>query len=504
MYVCSINFGGGGIYGACRNIDISEIHGYATVRAEIGSPATASSPERPARLIIQLEGARGGSASQQQQRSQAGRGTGAATSAPGPAAAAATAPARAEVVDNGQQRSSSSQPATVAPVRPHSFTEPTQEATRDAAAVTARLQQTSMQPNGSAQHDIVHKPSRLQEATSSRSLYPSACSTSSMSGLAPRPAARLPSQTEQPAPLGRLSPHAAPPLPQLTGNKSGKSGNVAMRFLRSIGSKKDKYQGKERGQVQPQPGDDLEAGSKKNLRTLASKLLHRKSSRPHEGEGRGGLGRLEFGGNALGGTHRSRSRCCQGPAELTDGCWCMVGHTACDALCINLSPILGSINLMALCNPCSILNGSVDEDASVHFSESNVGEALEAGASMPAGVPVAEFALWPEIWEQWSCRNLVATWLRPELPGSLLPAPILLLLLLLLLTDQMCCAAAACCGNLVQMTSLTLLRRMMPAWRLRRARPLSFWRATGPWPPRRRSRRRLGAPLGQGHCPMPS
>ncbi len=32
---CSIQFGGGGIFGACKNIDISEINGYVTVREEV-------------------------------------------------------------------------------------------------------------------------------------------------------------------------------------------------------------------------------------------------------------------------------------------------------------------------------------------------------------------------------------------------------------------------------------------------------------------------------------
>lgn len=52
----SIQFGGAGIFGACKNIDISEINGFVTVRGEPGELAPDGSVRRPARLLVQLEG----------------------------------------------------------------------------------------------------------------------------------------------------------------------------------------------------------------------------------------------------------------------------------------------------------------------------------------------------------------------------------------------------------------------------------------------------------------
>ena len=52
----SINFGGGGIFGACKNIDISEINGFVTLRGEPGGMAPDGTVTRPARLIMQFEG----------------------------------------------------------------------------------------------------------------------------------------------------------------------------------------------------------------------------------------------------------------------------------------------------------------------------------------------------------------------------------------------------------------------------------------------------------------
>lgn len=56
LHLCSIQFGGGGIFGACKNIDISEINGFLTIRGEAGELAPDGSARRPARLLVQLEG----------------------------------------------------------------------------------------------------------------------------------------------------------------------------------------------------------------------------------------------------------------------------------------------------------------------------------------------------------------------------------------------------------------------------------------------------------------
>eukprot|EP00887_Chlorella_sp_A99_P003983 scaffold11.g3983.t1 len=373
----NINFGGAGIYGACRNIDISEIHGYATVRAEVGAPATATTPVRPARIVIQFEAARTGSsgaAQQAPQGSQAPMQAAPSGAAGGGGAAAWGPPAEA-------QRAAAQAPATSMRVR--SMTEPTQETPQDAAAVAARLQRTSTHPamvNGTSVQQRQQqqqqqqqqgagppRPARPMDAASSRSLHASASHSSSSSASAatrpppchehqapsaaaaapPRPPPS-PYQQAAAAHLQRLPPPPPPPPPV-----QGKRANVAMRFLKSIGSKKEKYQSKERGQAQPQPAEEHEheGGGKKKLRTLASKLLHRRGSREsgRDDGSRGSLERLEFGGSRLGGAATSRSSL--------------------------------------------VLNGSIDEEASVHFSDSNADEMddlSEAAAGDEAGLEAPE------------------------------------------------------------------------------------------------------------------
>ena len=54
---CSINFGGGGIFGACKNIDIAEINGHVTIRGEAGEVGPDGAVTRPARLLVQFEAA---------------------------------------------------------------------------------------------------------------------------------------------------------------------------------------------------------------------------------------------------------------------------------------------------------------------------------------------------------------------------------------------------------------------------------------------------------------
>ena len=55
----SITFGGGGIYGACKDISIAEVAGCVTIVGEPGGVDEAGAP-RPARLVLQFEAQSGG------------------------------------------------------------------------------------------------------------------------------------------------------------------------------------------------------------------------------------------------------------------------------------------------------------------------------------------------------------------------------------------------------------------------------------------------------------
>lgn len=251
LAVCSITFGGGGIYGACKDITICEVHGNASITAEVvaggssggstvggasstagagtagGSGAGAPSSEPRARLIIQF---------------------GAPNSVLGNLGSAS----------GGGSRSGAAQPANISPTpgmahrRESSFARPTAAAAANGYGPV--LSHSPPKPNASSS-------SRAVDASGvSPPRQPSTLRQASKGAPAPAagPAAAASSSREQPAATAAApslaAVAAAPEPPPPVARKPSRAKAMAVRFLNKIGAKKDKYQGKEQPQLQVGPG----------------------------------------------------------------------------------------------------------------------------------------------------------------------------------------------------------------------------------------------------------
>ncbi|KAI3429707.1 hypothetical protein D9Q98_005792 [Chlorella vulgaris] len=330
----NINFGGGGIFGACKNIDISEINGYVTLRGEAGEMAADGTVIRPARLIMQFEGPGGGKQAQQQQQQ-------------GSAAARPQLSRKSSQLAGGSSYrtggGSSPSEAGGGGSVPPSPLRPASSGGRPAGSPPQQQQQLAQQqqaqqqlpPPQQAQRPPLAPPSKQVAgprvgalrggagAADTRSSPDSAASLESTGSdqLLERAAAvaaggsrrQLGGQSQQQVQQAQqrqqrqLSQEQAQAQAQAQAASKGK--NAALRFLSRLGSKKDKYQSKERGGLlQPAASEDIEAAAgKKAKRTLASKLLNRSKSRTGASGGgsvsgsAGSLDRLAFGSHQLSG-----------------------------------------------------------------------------------------------------------------------------------------------------------------------------------------------------------
>lgn len=269
---CSINFGGGGIFGACKNIDISEINGYVTLRGEAGEMAADGTVIRPARLIMQFEGPGGGKQAQQQQQQ-------------GSAAARPQLSRKSSQLAGGSSYrtggGSSPSEAGGGGSVPPSPLRPASSGGRPAGSPPQQQQQLAQQqqaqqqlpPPQQAQRPPLAPPSKQVAgprvgalrggagAADTRSSPDSAASLESTGSdqLLERAAAvaaggsrrQLGGQSQQQVQQAQqrqqrqLSQEQAQAQAQAQAASKGK--NAALRFLSRLGSKKDKYQSKERG-----------------------------------------------------------------------------------------------------------------------------------------------------------------------------------------------------------------------------------------------------------------
>ena len=80
-----------------------------------------------------------------------------------------------------------------------------------------------------------------------------------------------------------LPPGGLPPL-----GKPAKEKGFASRFMKRLGSRKERFQGRELAHLQPARDEDDMTGNVKQSRSLASKLLSRKGSKRGEIDGQVG------------------------------------------------------------------------------------------------------------------------------------------------------------------------------------------------------------------------
>lgn len=227
----SITFGGGGIYGALKDITLSEVHGNASITGEVvrgprtgsggvANGATANSmpgrdDEPRARLVILFglaNSAIGGPGTTAASGSGNGRGT--------PQASPRKAPASNQD-PSGRRAGGSAAGATSAAAGPQPKQQPG----------LSRLSSGGRPPAGGT-------PRAASSAGSSSFRAGGAGAGSSGQGHA------------APASSSQQQPQQQPPVQR----KPSKAKAMAVRFLNRIGSKKDKYQGKEQPQLQVRAG----------------------------------------------------------------------------------------------------------------------------------------------------------------------------------------------------------------------------------------------------------
>ncbi|GAB4822561.1 hypothetical protein N2152v2_009607 [Parachlorella kessleri] len=279
----NITFGGGGIYGALKDITLSEIHGNVSITAEViaGPPtsmagrgsgtggaqhqAAASTPR--ARLVIQFGVAQSAIGNLGASGSSGSSSTDRATPPRVPQQQQQQQQHPPPVAPGNVQRREVSGSATAAAIA---------DGGRAAAVGVVGRRDSSGAESGRGPTSL----SRLSGSSraASASLTPS---SSPMRPLGPLSNGMLAASSAGSA--GQLQAGAAVPdggggmpSPTMTPQrKQSKAKAMAVRFLNKLGSKKDKYQRKEQPQLQPLQPSDSDVGAK---RTLASKLLHRRTT----------------------------------------------------------------------------------------------------------------------------------------------------------------------------------------------------------------------------------
>ena len=238
---CSITFGGGGIFGACKDICISEIHGNLKIVSEPGEYG-ASGPITPARITVTFQAANKPEKSNKRDFNKS--------------------PSRKAHTSRNMQRETTSseereRTEEIFPVKPSPL--PAQQKEK------VRFDDTANGNNGA---DPVSVPP-VQHLSGSSQMQPDV------------------QQLHQ----QYASPEKPPPR------------GFARRFMRRIGSKKEKYQGKSGSRLDPLPEDEnLDAQPK---RSLARKLLSRRSGKSSKRSSSLDVDNLSFGGNRLDGTEGS-------------------------------------------------------------------------------------------------------------------------------------------------------------------------------------------------------
>jgi hypothetical protein len=320
----NITFGGGGVYGACKDIVICEINGGVHIKADVGKRRG----EPVASLIFTFQAAGNGSK---------------------PPASSSSASNNINNMDKNasKRRTTSTQSEPASPSIPTRMMESMsldkqQLAVQKQGKVRKSLtfpntcsttgsgsggewNKQQQQNNGSLGHNTIGIQQSKPNSNNSSVVLPtspyqtkSAAGTTRTETSPPRPAA------VQPSPLTATTPSSS--------SKQIKQGNAAVRFLKRIGKKKDKYQGKQQHELEPARDlDDMMDDDHKDggggpggkRRTLAGKLLSRtsksskllgsNSSNNNSGTGHGlgtngsRLDSLAFGGNRLHGGERSQS-----------------------------------------------------------------------------------------------------------------------------------------------------------------------------------------------------
>ncbi|EFN59785.1 hypothetical protein CHLNCDRAFT_56574 [Chlorella variabilis] len=302
----TINFGGGGIFGACKNIDISEINGFVTLRGEPGGMAPDGTVTRPARLIMQFEGpqahrpqAQGAALRAQLSRKSSHLATSSSFRTGGSAAAAASTPPSPSPLRPAPSGSASKQqedgslPTSRSAASGGSSRPPMLPPQRPAAVLPPKppLQDRVGTLRGGAgsleTRSIPDSAVSMDSAGSAELLEQAAAAANSRSQSRSQLGAATQEQHQVPSP-----------------GKEQKGKNAALRFLSRLGKKKDKYQSKERGGLlQPAASQDIEAAAgKEGKRTLAGKLMNRSKARLGSGDvgsSISSLERLAFGSHQL-------------------------------------------------------------------------------------------------------------------------------------------------------------------------------------------------------------
>jgi hypothetical protein len=251
----NIAFGGGGIYGACKDICISEIDGAFTLRCEPGG-LEADGSRRPARVIAEFH-----APADDRARGSPRRRSGAHAAAAGDGAS----------VGSGGAASGSRPGSAPAPSpRPGPAASPRPGTSPASGGLHAGLARLSVGAGG---------------ATPPRRSAPHSA--------APSPGARLASPERPPA-------AAAPRAPELT-SRQQRARSFASKFVGRLGSRKERFSGKAPAHLEPARDEGaMVDGFAEKKRSLASKLLSRKASRggSHPASD-GSLTRLAFGGQEL-------------------------------------------------------------------------------------------------------------------------------------------------------------------------------------------------------------
>lgn len=327
----NITFGGGGVYGACKDIVICEINGGVHIKAEVGERRG----EPVASLIFTFQAAGNGSkpsasssASNDNRNMSRNAPTRRTTSTRSEPASPSKAAAAAGMNDFNSNNVPSGMMESMSLNNKHSSAAVQQQG-KVRKSVTFptgstdewNKQRQQQQLNGSLGPNTIG----IQESKPSSSfagLPPSPYQTESIAGI-------LTTEISPPRPAVQPSSLTTTP-PSSSSSKQTKQGNAAVRFLKRIGKKKDKYQGKQQHELEPareldemMDGDHEDGGPGGKRRTLAGKLLSRssKSSKQigscsnssgttgHHGLGTTGsrLDSLAFGGNRLGGGEQSQS-----------------------------------------------------------------------------------------------------------------------------------------------------------------------------------------------------
>eukprot|EP00890_Picochlorum_soloecismus_P005506 jgi/Picsp_1/5957/NSC_03313-R1_hypothetical protein CHLNCDRAFT_56574 [Chlorella variabilis] len=227
----NITFGGGGIFGACKDICICEIHGNLKIESEPGSFG-AKGPITPARVVVTFQ--------------------------------AADQPQKSETQKSPSRKTS-------------------QKVKKSQSSVGKDVQSASNSPEKVSLSDA--KESVLPEL-STQEIFGDSLSKS--------PGARKPSEERQKT----FNENVQTSEKSKAENAGKPPKGFAKRFVRRLGRKKDKYQGKDVDRLDPLPENE-ESASFKKRKSLAKKLLSRRASRASKRGPGSDIDKLTFGGNQL-------------------------------------------------------------------------------------------------------------------------------------------------------------------------------------------------------------